>query len=58
VIEVLRVLVTTLVVGSMAMIVAYALAFASISVWTLVEARRRPALAEELDRVLAEILAA
>jgi hypothetical protein len=56
--EVLRVVATTLVVGSLAMLVGYALAFAGIAVWTVVDARRRPTLADELDRVLAEILGA
>ncbi len=54
--EVLRVVVTTLVVGSLVTLVGYALAFAGIAVWTVVEARRRPTLADELDAVLAEIL--
>ena len=54
--EVLRVVVTTLVVGSLVTLVGYALAFAGIAVWTVVEARRRPTLANELDAVLAEIL--
>jgi hypothetical protein len=56
--EVLRVVVTTLVVGSLATLVGYVLAFAGISFWTVVQARRRPALADELDAVLAEILRA
>jgi hypothetical protein len=56
--EVLRVVVTTLVVGSLATLVGYVLAFAGIAVWTVVQARRRPTLADELDAVLAEILRA
>ncbi|HEY8620168.1 MAG TPA: hypothetical protein VIM01_08840 [Dermatophilaceae bacterium] len=56
--EVLRVVVTTLVVGSLATLAGYALAFAGIAVWTVVQARRRPTLADELDAVLAEILRA
>ena len=56
--EVLRVVMTTLVVGSLATLAAYTLAFAGIAVWTVVQARRRPTLADELDAVLAEILRA
>jgi hypothetical protein len=56
--EVLRVVVTTLVVGSLATLVGYALAFAGIAVWTVGQARRRPTFADELDAVLAEILRA
>jgi hypothetical protein len=56
--EVLRVVVTTLVVGSLATLVGYVLAFAGIAVWTVVQARRRPTLADEFDAVLAEILRA
>jgi hypothetical protein len=56
--EVLRVVVTTLVVGSLATLVGYALAFAAIAVRTVVQARRRPTLADELDAILAEILRA
>jgi hypothetical protein len=56
--EVLRVVVTTLVVGSLATLAGYALAFAGIAVWTVVQARRPPTLADELDAVLAEILRA
>lgn len=56
--EVLRVVVTTLVVGSLATLVGYALAFAGIAVWTVVQARQRPTLAEELDAFLDEILRA
>jgi hypothetical protein len=58
VIEVLRVLVTALVVGSLVTIVGYALAFAAAAVRTLFAARRGSPLADELDRVLAEILGA
>ena len=54
----LRVVVTTLVVGSLATLVGYALAFAGIAVWTVVQARQRPTLAEELDAFLDEILRA
>lgn len=53
-----RVVVTTLVVGSLATLVGYALAFVWITVSTVVQARRRPKLADELDAVLAEILRA
>jgi hypothetical protein len=56
--EVLRVVVTTLVVGSLVTLAGYGLAFAGIAVWTVVQARRRPTLADELDAVLAEILRA
>ena len=54
----LRVVVTTLVVGSLVTLAGYGLAFAGIAVWTVVQARRRPTLADELDAVLAEILRA
>jgi hypothetical protein len=56
--EVFRVVVTTLVVGSLATLVGYALAFVWFTVSTVVQARRRPTLADELDAVLAEILRA
>jgi xanthine/uracil permease len=56
--EVLRVVVTTLVVGSLVTLVGYALAFAGVAVWTVAQARRRPTFADELDAVLAEILRA
>ncbi len=49
---------TTLVVGSLATLAFYALGFAGIALWTVVQARRRPTLADELDAVLAEILRA
>lgn len=56
--EVLRVVVTTLVVGSLATLMCYALAFAGIALWTVVQVRQRPTLEDELDAVLAEILRA
>ena len=56
--EVLRIMMTALVVGSLATLAFYALGFAGIALWTVVQARRRPTLADELDAVLAEILRA
>ena len=56
--EVLRVVLAILVMGSLATLAVYAVAFVWLTVSTVVQARRRPTLVDELDAVLAEILRA
>lgn len=55
-VEVLRIVLGVLVVVSLATIVAYALVFLAVAAWTVLTASRRDPLADELDRVLAEIV--
>ena len=46
-----------LLVASLATVIVYVLWFLSVALFTTVRRRRRETLAEELDRVLAEVLA-
>ena len=56
--EVLRVVLAILVMGSLATLAVYVVAFVWLTVSTVVQARRRPTLVDELDAVLADILRA
>jgi len=55
-VEVLRIVLGGLVVVSLVAIVAYVVVFLVVAAWTVFTSSRRDPLADELDRVLAEIV--
>ena len=55
-VEFLRIVLTVLVAVSLATIVAYLFVFLGVAAWTALTSSRRDPLADELDRVLAEIV--
>jgi hypothetical protein len=55
-VELLRIVLGVLVVASLATIVVYVVAFVAVAAWAVLTSHRREPLADELDRVLAEIV--
>ncbi|MDA8355751.1 MAG: hypothetical protein M0Z95_05545 [Actinomycetota bacterium] len=55
-VELLRIVLGALVVASLAAIVVYVVAFVAVAAWTVLTSHWCDPLADELDRVLAEIV--